>query len=355
MQSDRTAKLICIKILRKLPNRRVVLSGLWDQINVVAKIFFHPQKKRRDCARETKGLLLLKTTPIKTATLLQHLQTACAQSEILIYEQLQPAISVKELFATLNEEHKSVLLKKIVQILVQLHQAGLEHTDPHLSNFLVHQDEIVLLDYAAIKQHRHGKALSRRKSLDHLAFFLAQFRTESPQWSKLITDHYDQLRKIKFTAKELIYFNRLVNHKIAHMQKKVLAKIFRETSTFAQIKCKNKIGNWAKAYASPEFSQFIANLDHYLENNSILLERTQTTKVGIISIAQKNFLLKKYQPRTLIHALKARLNRSPAYYAWLRAHQLQFLGQATAQPVAWLQHHQGLFKSCSYYLAEYDP
>ncbi len=355
MQSDITPKLICHKILRKLPNRRVVLSGLWNQINVVAKIFFHPQKKSRDCAREIKGLLLLKATPIKTATLLQQMQTPCGQGQILIYKHLQPAMSVKELFAILNEEEKISLLKKLVFILVQLHQAGLLHTDPHLSNFLAHQNDIVLLDYAAIKQHRSGKALSRRRSLDHLAFFVAQFRTESSLWSKLITNHYEHLRKMNFTTQELNYFNRLVNKKIAHMQKKVLAKIFRETSTFAQIKCKNKIGNWAKAYTSPEFSQFLANFDHYLENNSILLERTGTTKVGLISIAQKNFLLKKYQPRTFIQALKARLHHAPAYYAWLHAHQLQFLGQSTSKPVAWLQHNHGLFKSCSYFLVEYEP
>src|SRR3990167_2967664 len=99
------------KIIRLLPQKRLVLSGVWQNKKVIIKVFF-------DNELSVKNVYAV------------------------IYLEFYPANKISQLIENENEERAEFWLYQTQQVITKLHQVGLLQTDLHLNNFVLVGDDI---------------------------------------------------------------------------------------------------------------------------------------------------------------------------------------------------------------------
>lgn len=132
---------------------------------------------------------------------------------------------------------------------------------------------------------------------------------------------------------------------------------------FSQIKNKSiikrtwhQITIYNSNYDSPEMQNLFNNPDIGLQDRLLKHDtsvKIDSTTVGLISIAGKSFVVKRYNIKGFFHALKKCLWRTRAKKCWLNAHRLLCNGFFTPTPVAMIEKRFGPFRKKSYYIYEY--
>ena len=107
-------------------------------------------------------------------------------------------------------------------------------------------------------------------------------------------------------------------------------------------------------YDSFALRQFLQAPDSAVEYADIgLLKTDGTSTVAGLSFDGRRFVVKRYNTRSLFHAVRRAVRKSRADICWTSAHRLLDIGIATARPVAILENRLGPFKGKAYYLAEF--
>lgn len=107
-----------------------------------------------------------------------------------------------------------------------------------------------------------------------------------------------------------------------------------------------------KSYYSEQFLKKLHNVnDFFTDNASEILKNDDATTVAKVTLENKAFIIKRYNNRGKLHALK-RYFLSRAKQSWLCAHRLLAYGINTAQPVAYIEEGRGKLKT-SFFVSEY--
>ena len=185
---NQNIELTCSRVLRILPGKRLVCSGEYNGQDVVVKFFLDSRRAEKHCAREEKGIRALKEAGIKTSSLLFKglLKPGC--EPVLVFKMIDRAIDFTEAWKQVRSDNgHSELLKQIVSIIADQHEAGLTHDDLHMGNFLLAGNDIYTIDGDAVNVRHKGRALSEVKSLGNLGLFFAQIY---PRYNHLISDAF---------------------------------------------------------------------------------------------------------------------------------------------------------------------
>ncbi|KEQ18292.1 lipopolysaccharide kinase InaA family protein [Endozoicomonas numazuensis] len=102
----------------------------------------------------------------------------------------------------------------------------------------------------------------------------------------------------------------------------------------------------------PELSNIINHPDTFIQQGKIIKSGKATT-VAIISSGQKQYFIKRYNPKGFLYSLTRSLIPSRAAVTWHAAQLLESIGIPTARPVALLEKRWGPFKQTSYVIHEY--
>ncbi len=111
-----------------------------------------------------------------------------------------------------------------------------------------------------------------------------------------------------------------------------------------------------KEYYSSEMKAFLQNVDLCFDdevNKFIKKAPGEATTVSIITMNNKKFVIKRYNPKGFWHGLKRMLRESRALRSWKNSHYLERQGIATAKPVAVLIERFGFIRGKTYYLMEF--
>lgn len=347
-------EIICNRVVRILPLKRVVCYGEYNNQPVVIKIFLNPKKSERHSRREEKGINALANAGIKTPALLKKGVIRPDMLEVLVFKRIEPSIELSAAWeqAENNTQWKE-LLYKVSVIIADLHNEGLKQNDLHLNNFLMSdKNEIYTIDGDTIDTNQAGIPLNMAKSLDNLGLFFAQFYPEIDTLVPEVFRAYLKQRERSFNTGLLNSLYNRIKIRRAKRKKKYLKKIYRECSDYICYKSWKYFLVYNRDEHSEEMVSFLNNPDLFIKQGRMLKDGNSSTVVKV-KINKRNFVVKRYNIKNFKHAMKRCLRHSRAWKSWENAHRLQLFGIHTPKPIALLERQWGPFRFKAYYIAEH--
>lgn len=334
-------------IIRHVPQRRLVCSGVWNGRPVVAKLF-EGAKAARDATRDAAGIRAFLQAGIAAPALLMQGELP-GVGQVLVYEEIQDARNAETLEAD-NPAGSLELARRLVAILALHHRAGLVQTDLYLKNFLVRGETIYSLDGDGVRGQ--GKPLGKKRSLDHLAQLLSKFDVLAMQkWLPALLMQYLAERKWTGVA-DLEAMKVLVSrHRYASMEKYAGRKVFR-TCTDVDVQ-----KSWRRHFyaARPRMDAFLAQWRQspdapFASGAAQMLKAGNTCTVVGAQFGQESVVIKRYNIKNPLHGVSRALRRTRAAISWANAFRLKAAGIATAEPVALLEKRFGPLRREAYFV-----
>lgn len=340
-------------ILRVVPGKRVVALSHWQGRAVIVKLFLHSSRWKRTMLRDIAGINHLKKAKIPTPNLLLQATTADNKAGLLVIEYLQQGTSLATLFEEANsEERETEILDLAINSIALCHQAGLWQKDIHLDNFMLFSGKVYTLDGGDIKTK--DAPLDAETSLRNFAMFVAQFPVSLDRhWRELVKQYRQQNSHLK--DEDYADFPR----KIIKARRQRLAaferKLMRSTT---MNRCERNAGIfyiYDRSIHSSDLEKFIADPDSFIQIDH-LLKDGNSSKVTIVQIDKKNYVLKSYNIKGFWHGLSRCFRPGRAHHAWRNASVLEMLGVATAHPYLYLEERVlWFFRKRAYFLCELLP
>jgi tRNA A-37 threonylcarbamoyl transferase component Bud32 len=271
---------------------------------------------------------------------------------VLIFEAVDPAETLREVWERVaNIEEKAALLRSVLKVLGDHHQAGLMQKDLHLSNFLLSGKKIYTLDGSAIKIRK--PPLSKRASLSNLVILLAALSGPNDALMRKLYPEYANLRGWRVKHGELFALERRIAQKRARNNRRYFhRKIFRECTPFKCTKSLTRFEIVNRKYDSPEMRRALANPDPYLSEGSFL-KQGNTCTVAAITVDNRRFVIKRYNIKNTWHGVKRAFRETRAAISWRNAHRLMIYGIRTARPIALLENRIGPVRLTCYIVTEH--
>lgn len=346
-------ELICESIARIIPGKRLVCLGKCNNKPVVAKIFLNSKSARWHSDREIKGINALKNAGIKTPALLLQGNLQQDNTPVLVFQRVMPIFNPHEVFdMPETDEKRSKLLKRIAVVIAKQHEAGLKQKDLHLGNFLFSDNDIYTIDGDTVDTGQTGTPLPKAISLNNLGLFLAQL---TPDFDNLFSAVFQAYTAKRSWPSDSSLFNQLlkeVKFQRKNGSKKYLHKIFRECTSFVCHKSWNRFMVCDRNFYYGEMKKLIADPDFVIDSSRLLKDGNSST-VALADVNNRLLVIKRYNIKNFIHALKRCPRNTRAWSSWRNAHRLELLGIPTPKPIAFFEKRWGPFRSTSYYISEY--
>lgn len=317
-------KLVRVEeILRLLPGRRLTARARRAGKVELLKLF----ARRRDYARELQGLAWLAEASLPAPRLLH------ATAHCIFTSYLEDAHTLTQRLA--EESEQAPLLEQAIDLLDGLHEAGLQHTDPHFDNFLLAADGTLhLVDAGAIRRRYWWQP----EDAD-LALFCSQvpLAARFPLWQVLGRDagalqlaiaRCDRLRARRYAAKAARNCTEFVAEQ--DWRRRLVLR---------------------RDHDGPALRAILADPDRALAAG-VLLKDGNSATVARIDCEGRPLVLKRYNIKSWHHALARALQPTRAWRSWRNAALLRSLGIATPLPLAVLEHRSGPLRSTAYLLTE---
>ncbi|MBA3018640.1 MAG: hypothetical protein KKH20_01855 [Proteobacteria bacterium] len=348
-----SAELVCNKIMRIIPGKRIVCAGKWNKKQVAVKIFLSSGSAKRHCEREIKGINALKNAGIKTPALLLHGDLQQDDTPVLVFQRIIPALNPSEVFDMAEtDEKRSALLKRIAVVIAEQHETGLKQKDLHLGNFLISNNDIYTIDGDTVDTGQAGTPLPKAMSLNNVALFMAQL---NPNFDHLFSAVFQAYTAKRSWPSDSSLFNQLLKEvklQRKNRSKKYLHKIFRECTSFVCHKSWSSHMVCDRNSYYGEMKSLLSDPDSAIGSSRLLKDGNSAT-VALAEVNGKLLVIKRYNIKSFGHALKRCPRNTRAWSSWLNAHRLELLGIPTPKPIAFLEKRWGPFRSTSYYISEY--
>ncbi|MBA3661427.1 MAG: hypothetical protein H0W64_06845 [Gammaproteobacteria bacterium] len=346
---DFTAKTV----LRHVPQRRVVVSGIWRGKKVVAKIFISPKHSKKHMEREFNGNRLLVQNKIPTPSLLFYGATCDKRIHILIFQCLQHVRSLHALW--MDHEHGETAKPQLKAVVIELatqHVLGIIQKDLHLKNFLVGRKIVYTLDGAQITHH--ALKINKKTSINHLALFLSQLGVGCEGLQKKLFESYAKARGWLLKPADTIELFRLIKQWHEKRWQHFAEKIFRTSNDFVKRHTWSMLCMSDRAFISPEFNFYLENPEAFFHHPTCqVLKQGRSATVIKINLNGKALVVKRYNLKNLWHRIRRMTRATRAAVSWRLAHKLQLFGIKTAKPIAFIEKRFLGLRGTSYYISEY--
>lgn len=346
------ASLDLLEAFRVLPRKRLVCLARWNGRLVVAKLFFARGRWSQSTVREEQGIKALMKAGINTAHFLAKGETVDKACGIMLLEYLDNSESLGPHYQRSSEEEQLPLLIRVVALIANCHALGFLQKDIHLNNFLLRNNELYVLDAGELEQQSSG--IDGVNSMHNLALFLAQFPVSNDTRVAALYESYRQQRPVVDWSDDIAVFCALLRRKRTQRLKKVLKKLYRETSANVLKRDWNHYIVYERSLESEPLQAFLKDPDLFVEQGSIIKNGGSAT-VALIEIAGTQYVLKRYNIKSIWHRLRRQFRPSRAWVCWRNAHMLEMLGIATAKPLVMMERRFGLLRREAYFLCEYVP
>ncbi|MDY6951157.1 MAG: lipopolysaccharide kinase InaA family protein [Thermodesulfobacteriota bacterium] len=346
-------ELVCTRVLRVLPAKRLVCSGEWKGQPVVVKFFLDSRRAKRHCAREERGLKALKDAGVKTPSLLFKGLLAPDSSPVLGLQRLAPAQDLSEAWEQAEvDEQRIGIMSRAIGVIADQHESGVKQDDLHCKNFLLVGDDVFSIDGGAVDVSKKGEPLSIGESLKNLALFFAQYYSEFDRLVPAVFEVYAEKRAWPMGEASCARLMEEVRRQRHGRKKDYLAKIYRECSAFVHRRSWRSFMVCDRQYYDDAMMSFLADPDSVMEAGS-LLKDGNTSTVGLVEVAEQRLVVKRYNMKNAWHALKRCLRPSRAWISWRNAHLLASIGIRAPRPILFMEKRWGPFRSTAYFMTEY--
>lgn len=329
--------------LRFVPETRLVVLADWQDKKVIVKFFISTLSAKRHFNREKNNILQLQQAKIDTPAVLFAGQIPETDIYFLVLDYLEHAVS-------LDKELDQKRLSAVCRILTKLHHHHYLHLDLHLDNFLIQEQKIYLIDFAQVKKNRFNLPLTLAQKLKNLALFAIQFKGPLLQ-QKILAEYL--LQNALQEHKTILYqYQQYLQFWQRTREEHYLKKIFRSSTQFFAEKTAHHYFVCYRDYL-PALKHFFKNPEQYLqEKKNTILKAGNTSTVLKFHVEHFYIVVKRYNIKSFIHALKRALQTSRAHKSWYYSHLLMMHDIRVPQPIAVYEKRFFIFKSTSYFLME---
>lgn len=338
-------KMECLKILRLLPQRRLVclVKETKTQKKCIIKLFFHAQKAQADFNQEIQGYDLLNQTKLSKPPRLNS-GLWDDNSFYISYEYIENAQNLGQVLIAQHYANNFIfaLLKKIAI----LHDSALKQEDLHLDNFLLQGDHLFILDYAEIQVFK-----SSQDQINNLALLLSQLPISEDEHIATRLNFYQQQLQNKHEI-GLKQLNTAIDKHREYRLKKYTQKIFRNCTEFVQKQHFKSFQVYRRCFDESCWEALLTSPDQLIENGKKLKDGNSST-VALVTVNHRQFVIKRYNIKSLSHWLSRFWRPSRAWTSWRNAHILKLLGFETPLPIALIEQRFGIFRHKAYYISEY--
>lgn len=336
------------KLLRVVPDKRLVLAGQWQTIPAVAKLFLQTDAIDK-VQREKKGLIALENAQIKTPKILHIEWTEERDAYVILFEYLENAVTFSQLWSNTKPEQKYDLLKSLIEITAKLHRNGLYQEDCHLENYLYENNEITVLDGATVV--KKSKSLTVKSSLDNLAVLMAQFNQPFDDYLPKIYDHYIQCRDWPKTTNQYQWFLIRINKWRKYRENIYLKKTLRTCTAFIADETWEYLCVWDRNYDSPQVRLLLQtpNILFYRRPEEIFSEENYDATAS--TVHESNLVVRRYE-LNFWQKIKYIFFTTPARKDWLNLQRQQFIGMPTIKPIALIEYRWGIIPKVGYLIIE---
>ena len=347
-----------LHVVRKVPGKRIVCQGSWNNQAVYAKIFFGKDAEKY-VLRDKQGIQKLLDAKIPTPKILFYGVTADNASHVLILEAIGDATNIEATWNSLQPCSNSRLqiATDLVFEVARHHNAGLYQTDLYFKNFLQEGSLIYTLDGDGIRllpKFNDGQACLR-----NLAALLSKSDVlEIERWLSPLLKNYGKARRWT-TLPRLDLLKHLVDvHRHKTARNYADKKVFRTCTDVQVTTDANRYFAVARKYADNPMLTNIALLDKSLQVPDFKNGNTCTVgllQAGLASNNAQKIVIKRYNVKSWWHGITRSFRKTRAAISWANAHRLKLFGIATIQPVSLLEERFffGKFSRRSYFLSEF--
>ncbi len=350
--------LVCQRLLRLIPGKRMVCAALWGERRVVVKLFLDPRKAQRHWQRELKGVKAFKTAGIATPELLFAERIFSGALPVIIFAELQPVATLVDLwfshigFSPAQVEIRRELLESAVVVIAEHHKSGLLQSDIHWSNFLFCDEKVFTIDGDAVDSSNLGAELGREKSLANIALFLAESYPGIDQEIESAWQSYCQSRNWLVETTDIKQLKALIWGHRCKKAEKYVVKSLRNCTGFA---CQHENLFYQikdRAYQNSALDDLLARPDAFMAAGKILKAGNSATVVRL-NCEGLNLVVKRYNIKNFSHALRRCWRPSRAFVSWQNGQRLSWWRVATPKPVAMLEKRFLGLRSTAYFISEH--
>ena len=350
-----TQPLELIQLFRVLPRKRVVALARWKGALVVVKLFFSRGRWEQHLQRELHGIAALGAVGIKTAELLGSGKLVDGHCGFLMLRYIEEGVNLGLYWERADTQERVQVLQKVVSLIADCHERGILQKDIHLDNFLLKNNTIYLLDAGDLERYSHHvDGVDGVNSLRNLALFLAQFPVSNDALAPSLYEYYRQQRPDADLSEDIGVFAALLRKKRGQRLNLVLKKLYRETSANVYRRDWNHYIVYKRSLESAALQAFLQTPDTFIERGKIIKAGRSAT-VALVEIDDKQYIVKRYNIKSLWHRFRRQFRASRAWVCWRNAHMLEMLGIATAQPLLMMEYRFGSLRREAYFLCEFLP
>lgn len=358
-QEQGPAQLRIDSVIRIIPGKRIVALCSWKGQVLIAKLFFRRGRWQQSMLKDLKGVTQLRQAGIATPKIVTQTTTSDKQGAVLLFEYLAQGVSLLTLIEeTKTEVDRKAVLEMGIEAIAQCHRSGLWQRDIHLDNFMLHNQQVYVLDGGDIMGD--GKPLNANTRLQNLAVFFAQFPVARDSQIKDLFAHYlnvtrtfaDNAADNNGVTDVNAMRERVIQARLARVRQ-LEKKLFRSTTAHQQLHTQNRFAVYDRSLECESMQSLIKNPDSLLVNARMLKQGNSST-VALVQFAGREFVLKRYNVKSLWHGLKRLLQPSRAHKSWRNAAVLDMLGIATPRAVLMLEERVlWLLRRRAWLLSEY--
>src|SRR3989338_4384191 len=340
-------KVVCQDILRVVPHRRLVARGRCHDRLVIVKLFYGGSVKKY-IDREIRGASLLADAHVLAPKILYCGKSNVPGVNLELLEYLPQKKNIDEIWYGDGSEPLIMAMQKII---AAQHHAGCYHIDLHPHNFLLHDEELFVGDFSAVRKSHHAP-LCQRKSLENLVLLYAQICLKD---QLLIVKFFEQYCQLRHWSCDQVLIDKMMSllykkrfERIQSIQNRYL----RNCTLVLYLKAFRKHIWCLRELYNKEMQSFLREINAHIEKGKIIKAGNTCTVIKVKFNGQW-YVIKRYNIKNARHFLKKCLRTSRAIKSWSHAHMLRVLGVATPKPIAVVENRFGFFKGVTYFICEY--
>ena len=345
------ASLSCTALLRTIPGKRDVYDAVWDNRNVIVKVFSRGIGAKRRVAKEWRGLTLLQKRGLSAPAPLFYGRTRDRRWAV-VQERIVDSSTVLEVLERggLTEGNVGLLVRVLRELAIH-HGKGVLQKDLHLGNFLLQNDKLFAVDPGQMRFLSHP--VSRRRSISQVALLSYPLLEKDRDSIERLCDEYFSARGWQCGESDTtLLYKELVRQRQGGVRN-CLKKCIRTSKRYVRIRKGGHVGVFVKSFClGAEPLDFVGHIDALMDGGQIL-KKGNTCHLSRVEWNGKDIVVKRYNHKGFLHSLRHTLKRSRARRGWLHAHRLIMLGIPTPRPLAYVEQRRRMLVWRSYFVSEY--
>jgi RIO-like serine/threonine protein kinase len=340
-------------VVRVLPRKRMVAFGVWQGKPAVIKLFFDRKNALRHCKADVNGMKALAVNNIPAPALLYEGRAKEKRVHVLIYERIQQAVSLYDVWRDSPDVNQlEFLLQTVVLEIATQHVLGVLQNDLHLNNFLMTEKQVITLDGAQITTT--DSMIQKSESMDNLALFFSQLGAGTQALCQRLFQFYAKARGWLIKKDDFVDMALLIKKHQEQRWVQYEKKLSRSSSAHLKIKTLTMQGMVDRRLQTPEFLAFMKAPDAVFSNPAaVMLKNGRSSTVIRITLDGQPLVIKRYNLKDAWHRVRRMFRVTRAKACWVLAHKLDLFHVETAKPLAYLERRVLGLRGRSYYVTAF--